>query len=725
MKTLLQATEALLIASTMPLLNTVECFQTPSFITFGFSPTPAQRTNNFPTRHTNEKLFSSPNMQQEFTRGDNDSTTKQQQQQPQQEEALSDVDARVLREMLQESKLDLQTEDDIRQLLQRGTVKSTVNPKVEAQEERKQRAAESPFESTLLQTFTDTKLWKKLSAQTNDLLESAKIWVANKVEQDLQVAAALGLFAWERAVKDVARALPAAGTVTKRTILQLTNQSSYEEAPPQSLSKESLRQDLNRPADEIKDVSRAIWGILQGETPQAAANARGLRTAAAAGTVNAADRQRRAFSQRRKLDRRDKDWTRLAGGVVDATYELQQELKAETSTAGYKTKPLRQAIKAGTVGVLTAVRDTARLAAARRQETRALKQAAVDRTVVYTQLLEERTAIQERLSACIDTPLETWLSAPSEELARETLQMTEDGLREVATLMVLVRNEMTGAPAVEHLADLTVDNGLVNAVSVQEVEELIELLQTELVAIQELRSRVATDISYTVADALYSNILGLTSTEEGSSTETPLILRLDELQASLRTSPEVEVQPTKPNGKNVFFADVKSYAGVASETASASSVYPEWAQNSVEATGEGTHMEAAYVVDVVPEKVVKTMDDTIVSPEDTQYKSFLAEVVSDEDVASAFGEAKAVQNLSEEELLAEEAQEEPSLAVKALLRVLDVAFFVLEKSVTVVLPAAYRYSVNAKIRYQEIQRNGQGRRGWEFLRRSADAKGRY
>ena len=136
-------------------------------------------------------------------------------------------------------------------------------------------------------------------------------------------------------------------------------------------------------------------------------------------------------------------------------------------------------------------------------------------------------------------------------------------------------------------------------------------------------------------------------------------------------------------------------------------------------------MEAAYVVDVVPEKVVKTMDDTIVSPEDTQYKSFLAEVVSDEDVASAFGEAKAVQNLSEEELLAEEAHEEPSLAVKALLRVLDVAFFVLEKSVTVVLPAAYRYSVNAKIRYQEIQRNGQGRRGWEFLRRSADAKGRY
>jgi hypothetical protein len=190
---------------------------------------------------------------------------------------------------------------------------------------------------------------------------------------------------------------------------------------------------------------------------------------------------------------------------------------------------------------------------------------------------------------------------------------------------------------------------------------------------------------------------------------------LDEIESELRTQtsiPEVEIFDKTSNERSSFFADT---------------VVP---------AKETTHVEAAYIMDIEPENVVKTTKDWKVNPEEllngeswqddaSEYKTFMAEVVSDEDIESVFGEARTVQNLSEEELEAVEAEEEPNLAVTALLRVLDVAFFVLEKSVTVILPAVVRYSFNAKIRYEEIQRNGQGHVGWEFLRRSANAKGRY
>ena len=677
----------------------------------------------------------------------------QDEQQQQQEESLSDVDARVLREMLQESKLDLQTEDDIKKLLERGTVKSTVNPKEQAQKEQQQRKEDSPFDSTILQTFTDTKLWKKVSAQTSDLWESAKIWIANKVEQDLQVAAALGLFAWERAVRDVARALPAAASVVTPPPkpLSLSNTSAYQqvakEEPPSkqqapfSTTSSSLRDDFARPADEIKDVSRAIWGILQGDQT-ATSNARGLRTVAQAGTVNAADRQRRAFVQRRRLDRRDRDLSRVAGSVVDATYELQREFQAETSRAGYKTKPLRQAIAAGTAGVLSAVQETARLAAAKRQETLLLRQAAVNRTVLYTELVQERAAMLQRLSDCIRTPQATWLAAPDEILAEATRQMNEAQLRQVATLLVVVRNDMTKVPL--EIVDVT-DRS--TTVTVEQIQEVLQVLNADVQALQELSSRVEQDVSAPVANALFANIVGIPATTDGHvrNAARPLLLRLEEVQASVQPPPEVKPETVKPTKESVFFAD--AIVNDSGETIPASWAVAEEVAGTAEdmddlsfvETPQATYMDAVFV-DVVPEAVVQTqyMADVIISDteyivdDNTQgasvsdrYKSFVAEVVSDEDVDTAFGGAKEVRNLSEEEVAAEEVEEEPNVAILALLRTLDVVFYVLEKSFTVVLPSTIQYCLTAARRYNEIQRSGQGHEGWELLRRSADAKGRY
>lgn len=665
-----------------------------------------------------------------------------------QEESLSDVDARVLREMLQESKLDLQTEDDIKKLLERGTVKSTVNPKEQALKEEKERKEASPFESSVLQTFTDTVLWKKFSAKAEDLLESAKIWVANKVEQDLQVAAALGLFAWERAVRDVARALPAAASVVTppkpKTPLSLSNSSSFQEVtPPKTAS--SLRDNFSRPEDEIKDVSRAIWGILQGD--DTAKDQRGLRTVAKAGTVNAADRQRRAFTQRRKLDRRDRDLSRVAGSVMDATYELQRELKAETSEAGYKTKRVRKAIAAGTTAALTAVKETARLAAAKRKETLMLRQAAVNRTVVYTQLVEERAAMLKRLSACINKPQNTWLASPDEILAEATRQMTEDQLREVATLLVVVRSDMSSYP----LDAVDVTDASSATVSTEQVQDVLKILRADVQAVQELGSRVEQDVSSPVANALYASIVGIPRPgQEVEGAVKPLLLRLDEVEASIQvplveasteTEEEVDSEMDEPRKNPVFFADAivnESVETAATGWVAAEATVEDFMDVDIEEdTVETAQVEEYMYVDVVPEVVwqaepvssgfaeIITDDDAEQSTASFNYKTFAAEVVSDEDVDTAFGGAKEVRNLSEEEIAFEEVEVEPNIAVMAALRVLDVVFYVFEKGFTVVLPATIQYSVTAAQRYGEVQRSGQGQKGWELLRRSADAKGRY
>eukprot|EP00977_Amphora_coffeiformis_P011378 scaffold2753_cov154-Amphora_coffeaeformis.AAC.1 len=656
--------------------------------------------------------------------------SSEQQQVEEKVESLSDVDARVLQEMLAESKLDLETEDDIRKLLERGTVKSTVNRKEQERAEAKQRREDSPFDSTILQTFTDTKLWKKLSAQTSDLLESAKIWVSNKVEADLQVAAALGLFAWERAVRDVSRALPAAGSAAQNVIkkempLSLTNTSSYREEPIKK--KTSIRDDLNRPEDEIKEVTRAVFSILKGETAAGAANARALRTAARAGTINTAERQKQAFRQRRRLERRDRDLSRIAGSVVDATYELQRELKAETSTAGYKTKPIRNAIAAGTVGMLSAVQETARIAAAKRKETLALKQAAVNRTVVYSQLLEERLAIQQRLVACIEEPQITWGASEF------TRNLSEEKLRQVATMLMLLRDNIlaTSQPSIAEGEKVTVE----------QANTLLQVLRTDLQAVRDLKSNVEADISFGMAEALYKAIIGISGDESG---ENSLLVRLEEIQATLQPPAVPDATDIEPRAEDVFFAN--AVIGDSEETIPAS-----WAAtvptddpdddasfDVPEPITKRASFIDALVVDIVPEVVMQSdaltdalagdtevvMDDDFNELGVPKYRSFVAEVVSDDDVETAFGGAKAVKNLSEEEI-EEESVQEPNLAVKAVLRTLDIVFFVLEKSFTVVLPATIRYSVTAARRYDEVQRSGQGHEGWELLHRSADAKGRY
>lgn len=354
------------------------------------------------------------------------------------EETLSDVDSRVLQSILQDSKVDLNTEEDIRKLLERGTVKKVKQPE-------KEEESDSEYDSSVLKAFTDTKLWRKLSAQANDVAESLGIWVANKVESDIKVLAALGIFAWDRVVKDVGRALPATGT-SARKILLLSNTTAYQE--PEK-PEPSVMEQMNKPSDEIQAVSRAILDILSGDS---ATSGRGLRTAAPAGSVNMAERQQRAYTQRQKIRKQEKDVTRVPGAVVDAAYELGREIRSESSPAGYKSENVRSAIGSAISepgNILKGFQESARLAAAKRKTTRLgessptpvsqAQQQPLDLDELVMDLKFEQKEIQERLKNCILKPEETWLSLG---FVSEDTAFDEAGLRDVVTMMILIRDEV-------------------------------------------------------------------------------------------------------------------------------------------------------------------------------------------------------------------------------------------------------------------------------------------
>ncbi|KAL7581615.1 hypothetical protein ACA910_022169 [Epithemia clementina (nom. ined.)] len=660
------------------------------------------------------------------------------------EEALSDVDTRVLREMLQESKLDLDTEEDVRKLLERGTKKTT-----NAAPNSADMNEESEFESKVLQKLSDTKLWKALSAKTSDILESAKLWVSNKVERDLKTLAALGVFAWDRVVRDVGRALPATATRmqdTKKTFL-LSNSSSFEEVFKRQTT-ESLRKELNRPSDEIKSVSQDIWDILSGKTTKrvAGGDRRGLRTVAKAGTANIADRQRRAYQQTRKKREQEtvvKGIQKIPGGIVDVTYELQRELKSETSPAGYKTKPIRKAIAAGVTGTgkyLKGITEAARLAAAERKakrlaaagETSTFAEAAAaagdrtfesqtdaiprqaasemssakpeasdlldaiqsEQTELLVQLQFERGAMLERLLACIQQPESTWLQ--SEFLTKEARSLSQESLREVATLIILLKDELAKTTLAEP--------------SEASLESYLEQLRLDLRFVEEVRESVVSTISSLIGNTLFDIVVGKYDVPED---ETPILLRLDEIEEmSLENSATAAV----------ISSPEKSERRVWQDATVADVVTPV--------------NKSSRIVDVITDVVVETQPGVYMSVENeaatgvadvSKVAALIPEIVSDDDFEGAVG-VKKVKTASSGEWDEEEDEDEEAerpFILTVVLRSLDVAFFLLEKIFVVAIPRTVTFASTAAKRVSDINEGGKGKKGWEKIRNTVDPKGRY
>ena len=210
-------------------------------------------------------------------------------------------------------------------------------------------------------TLTDSDLWRSFQAKANEVSESAKIFVSNRVERDLKLLASIGLFAFDRIQKDVARALPASSQAASRAmnkVLQLGNSSSLEEMQTTA----ELREELITPLDEIKSVSQSLKEILSGEPMSAVSTSsrRGLRTAAPAGQRNTAERQRRALQRRQETTLKQEkdvlpDLGGIAGSLTDTAWELKREMEVETSRPGYRSETARTAIAEGAKKTVKAI----------------------------------------------------------------------------------------------------------------------------------------------------------------------------------------------------------------------------------------------------------------------------------------------------------------------------------------------------------------------------------
>mmetsp|Transcript_2123 Transcript_2123/g.3132 ORF Transcript_2123/g.3132 Transcript_2123/m.3132 type:complete len:768 (-) Transcript_2123:108-2411(-) len=293
------------------------------------------------------------------------------------DEKISELDARVLQSMLQDGTVDVGTEENLNKLLERATTKYT---------KLVQDESDSEFNSRILQTVSDTKLWKGFSAKADDFFGSAVIFLVNRAQRDSTLLASIGVFAWERAVRDVARAIPAAGFTSasvgralKTTARQLGSSSSFQDVK-QAIKKgaktvaegkgerkledvENLYDELNTPLDEIKSVTQSIRKILAGETPKTTTE-RGLRSAAPAGAKKRTERQQRAYQKRKqtvlKQEKEGLNVGRISGNVVDVAWEVKRDLETETNRPGYKTERVRNAIAAGaetTSRVIAAARE--------------------------------------------------------------------------------------------------------------------------------------------------------------------------------------------------------------------------------------------------------------------------------------------------------------------------------------------------------------------------------
>ena len=308
------------------------------------------------------------------------------------DEGLSDIDAKVLRSLLDDN-LDLVTEENLLQMLERDQIAK----QKKAEQNYAKQAAESSmdsessssqeYSSKVLQTIKDDTFWTSIKAKANSVFESAQLFIQNRIERDAQLVAALGIFAFDRIKKDVARALPSQSSVQqsiKKSVLQIAAQSSFvpgvDESTLQNLENEtktfienenqneeetSLYDEFNTPSDEIKEVFQSIKTILSGDTSKylsqsstlpskssfVSSSSRlnsNLRSIAPAGSISNAERQRRAYARQKATKlAREKDTApvklgRIAGSVTGTAYELTKEIQAETP--GYKTKRARQAL---------------------------------------------------------------------------------------------------------------------------------------------------------------------------------------------------------------------------------------------------------------------------------------------------------------------------------------------------------------------------------------------
>eukprot|EP00978_Attheya_sp_CCMP212_P045948 scaffold367228_cov41-Attheya_sp.AAC.2 len=487
-------------------------------------------------------------------------------------DTISDVDARVLQSILQdEDKFDVASKDNARRILETTRVApdplfSSTDDELSSDEKKKEE-----FSSTILKTLNDNVFWRVVE----DVVESAKVFVLNRVERDSKLLASIGLFAWDRARADFSRALPSSSTSTPDFLTRngyrnrpkqlgeyktnTTNTLSTRFLSDQTNYKSDWFEEFNTPMDEIRRVTEAIGDILNGVSTSSSSSSsssssaatnprRGLKTVASGGrsTINGGEdrdgRQARAYQRRKQaLQREEKEpfnVGRMAAGMTDAAFELKRELQVETSEPGYRTEPIRNAIASGisataALGEASARRRLGeRLFGSNQEETDEnevwnLKEAEAPTTFdesssssssrsLFTanDLRAERVRLAAELRFCLQSPELSWL-APDVLMQRqaETPAFTVDdkALSDVITNMVCTRDDLDARLAV------TSNN---NDNNPEEEEDVMQELRNLQNSIQNIRARAAMAAGYQAANLLYSELMGRGNNNSADATTT-------------------------------------------------------------------------------------------------------------------------------------------------------------------------------------------------------------
>ncbi|CAJ1955661.1 unnamed protein product [Cylindrotheca closterium] len=503
------------------------------------------------------------------------------------EAVLSDLDARVLQEMLRGSeKLNLQDEKNMKDLLDRG-IKAKERVNTDEQASQGENVEDSEFKSEALQKLGSTKLWKAFKRKLQDSVETAKIYVANRIERDGKLIASLGIFAFERAINDVSRALPATSSSKwnpKKQFL-LSNVTAAQEMT----EAEKLRQEMSTPLDEIRNVGRQLKDIFRGVSTQPAVPveagteadfndvvkpkttfSRNLNSAAATSkySVNDKDRFDKAYKRKQETTlKREKEnviqsSTRLANEVADKAYQIRREVQAETNEPGYKTKVIRaqtaatsRQLSAGAKRILGGAKSIAvkALEASRKERTAPL----LPDTAPGVPRVDESVALQ---ADAVPTMSEAQLIAPPTLERLELMYELETEMERVLDLLAnyisspqdtwlnpdlvlqnvddTVDQEFTSFPDAELesvvVAMVQAQALLQQPMSNEDERAMISTLQLVLPSISEV-----CDTSLQAGSSIIAEYFKQTLVYGGvQNGEIPLILRLDDCLARLETLEE-------------------------------------------------------------------------------------------------------------------------------------------------------------------------------------------
>jgi len=673
---------------------------------------------------------------------------------------ISSVDARVLESILQEGKLDLSTEDQVKQLLE--------GPRLQEGESRIEDEEDGKYSSKFVSAVSDNKFWNSVKAKANNFIDSCQIYIENRIERDTAALAAVGLFTVDRIRKDIGRALPAAGRATRK--LLLSSNSSYAETfldlsdkTPFALPSErsltnremldgysELYEELTTPADEIRQVTEAIRDILSGKVELNSddesgyspnASRRGVRSFAPAGTSKLAERQRRAYRARKKtvLKREnegvDRKVSRAFGSVTDATWEFRREMQSDAGReAGYRSKGVRKALASGAAGLLEAGRSSARLLSGNKrkngmiggdtttefedstsvvdvspmEEEEMIEDVIEETNMEYApdgllspeSFIEEKRRLITSLESCLSQPDGTWLTAEVVAQATES-GITLDGtvLREVITTMVTLRDGLQ-----KEMEQLSQD----------QAELKMEYVSMELRRMKQMVDSVSSVAINAAGDSaailLKQELEGFVLSDSLDDIIEIELERMEQLLANMVAEREEEMRVRKEqryqqrqDRQRVMMEQERAAAAVATDVVVDSTPFDRVTlAESSDQFGNEVYTEV---------EVVSSSDS-----QDQFYQSSSSnsvEVVSENEYSEYEQQFKSAENTMGED---EDEANDADPATNFVLRIVDVVFFVGEKFFLVLLPDLITGGAKVSSRYAQANNRGRGSVGWKPLK---------